>query len=853
MLKQIYQKLLLLFVTVCIYVPMQSQGTWVWVSGSSTINTSGNFGTQGVPSTANHPGGLYECANWRDAAGNMWIYGGRAAAGPVFSDMWKFNPYTLEWTWIKGPGTSGLSPSYGTINVSNINNTPGARLVPLTWVDNFGTFWMYGGSNQNGQRHADLWKYDVTTNMWTWVDGSQLTNAIEINGTKGVPANINTPGSRGETTVAWVDASNNLWFYGGQINTSSNYFNDVWKYNITTGQWAWMDGNNFFQPNANPVYGTKGVPNNTNDPGARNAYSHWKDINGNLWLCGGTNGSTGPVYNDIWKYDMVTLQWTWMYGSNLDNDTGNYAVSCYFDAANLPRARTENKATYKDERGNIWMFGGANENATGDYNDMWIFRMDSMQWKWLGGSNQINLNNNYGSLGIADPSNLIPARDGAIMFGDTLCNTYIFGGTTWGIFGSCYGDVWKFVPDSQCVPCTPLALSVAAFTASDSLICQNNSVLFTDASTGNVSSWQWTFAGGIPATSNVQNPGSVIYNTPGQYSATLTVNNGININTTSYTITVNAPPSIWLGNDTLICDTASYTITVNNTFNTYLWQNGSTLSTFTTNASGQFWVVVNDGVCNATDTINITYSPCALPLASFSATDTLLCEKGSIDFTDASTGNPTNWLWYFSGASPATSTLQNPAGIYYANYGVYNVSLVVTNAAGSDSVFFANYVSVVPNPPQPVVNYNNTFLCSTTAVGYQWYLNNVPIANATAQCLVPQTPGNYFVIITDSNGCNSASNSFVVTGFASNGESNGVTIFPNPTTNQCSIIFDNNILGKLTISIYDCKASLIKTIETFKEKKVFTLPVNTENLNKGIYYIYIKSMDENIVLKFSKM
>ncbi|MCD8101623.1 MAG: PKD domain-containing protein [Alistipes sp.] len=49
-------------------------------------------------------------------------------------------------------------------------------------------------------------------------------------------------------------------------------------------------------------------------------------------------------------------------------------------------------------------------------------------------------------------------------------------------------------------------------------------VNFTDRSIGNVETWQWTFEGGSPATSNVQNP-SVTYSQPGRYKVTLKVAN----------------------------------------------------------------------------------------------------------------------------------------------------------------------------------------------------------------------------------------------------------------------------------------------------------------------------------------
>ncbi|HAS44064.1 MAG TPA: collagenase [Microscillaceae bacterium] len=81
---------------------------------------------------------------------------------------------------------------------------------------------------------------------------------------------------------------------------------------------------------------------------------------------------------------------------------------------------------------------------------------------------------------------------------------------------------------------------VAAFTANVTTITVGQSVTFTDQSTNTPTSWNWTFAGGMPANSVVQNP-VVTYNTPGTYDVILTATNADGSNTLTKTayITVN--------------------------------------------------------------------------------------------------------------------------------------------------------------------------------------------------------------------------------------------------------------------------------------------------------------------------
>src|SRR6185295_9203182 len=59
----------------------------------------------------------------------------------------------------------------------------------------------------------------------------------------------------------------------------------------------------------------------------------------------------------------------------------------------------------------------------------------------------------------------------------------------------------------------------------DPTICEKFCLDYTDQSTNNPTSWLWTFAGGNPSTSTLQNPTQICYNLPGVYDVTLTASN----------------------------------------------------------------------------------------------------------------------------------------------------------------------------------------------------------------------------------------------------------------------------------------------------------------------------------------
>ncbi len=68
-------------------------------------------------------------------------------------------------------------------------------------------------------------------------------------------------------------------------------------------------------------------------------------------------------------------------------------------------------------------------------------------------------------------------------------------------------------------------LCKAEFNTIKTIVCTGESIQFTDESYNSVSTWSWSFQGGSPSTSSIQNP-TVTYNTPGTYEVSLTVNNG---------------------------------------------------------------------------------------------------------------------------------------------------------------------------------------------------------------------------------------------------------------------------------------------------------------------------------------
>jgi len=660
-------------------------GEWTWMKGDMVPNSAGVFGTKGISASTNTPPALYGAALWLDASNNIWLFGGVS-----FNTLWKYGMSANEWTWMNGTTFNSSPGVYGTMGVPAAANTPGARGYGfLSWKDLNGDFWIYGGdgydANGNEGLLSDLWRYSVATNEWTWMNGSNsaLPASSPVYGTFQVPSATNTPGGREETTVNWVDTAGNLWFFGG----FDNYINtkdDVWKYDVALNEWVWMAGSS--GPNASQVYGTMGVSSPLNTPGGRNSYSAWNDLSGNFWLFGG--GTIGSSYDDLWKLDLTSLEWTWMGGSTVIGAAGVAGAQCVSDTSFYPASRSENRACWKDACGNFWMFGGS-----GYYNDLWAYRPAYGDWTFANGSLNANASASYGQQGVSSPSNNPGGRYGSPAVYDLSGNAWIFGGH---FNNNNYGnDLWRFVIDTTC-PALP-----------------------------NCSAFQFP---------------------------------------------------------------------------------------------------------------------------SFLVSDTNVCEKFCIDFTDQSNNNPVAWLWLFPGGTPSASTDQNPSQICYQVPGVFDVTLITTNANGNDTLTLNNYITVNPTPPFPTITQAGYTLTSSSAYSYQWQFNSVNIPGATNQSYTILQTGYYTVIVGDSNGCaNSFTVYVLISGIADMVGDENISIYPNPSSGSFMVEWLNGLMaGEVSIDVVNTLGQTIFSSTKNISPSPFKKEIDLSDAARGVYFIEIKTEKEFI-------
>lgn len=107
------------------------------------------------------------------------------------------------------------------------------------------------------------------------------------------------------------------------------------------------------------------------------------------------------------------------------------------------------------------------------------------------------------------------------------------------------------------------------------------------------------------------------------------------------------------------------------------------------------------GGCSGDDPTEPTPSAVA-PTAAFSSNPTSGEAPLTVAFTDESSDSPTAWAWTFGDG--ATSTQQNPSHVYHAA-GTFTVSLMATNAEGSDTESKTNHITATAVAgPVPVLD-----------------------------------------------------------------------------------------------------------------------------------------------------
>ncbi|MEZ5055977.1 MAG: PKD domain-containing protein [Saprospiraceae bacterium] len=307
-----------------------------------------------------------------------------------------------------------------------------------------------------------------------------------------------------------------------------------------------------------------------------------------------------------------------------------------------------------------------------------------------------------------------------------------------------------------------VTLPTAEFSVSNNDGCAPFSVDFTDLSSSNVTSWSWSFTGGNPATSNDQNP-TVVFNNAGTYDVVLTVSNsaGNDIQTKTGLITVGTEPVAQFTSNVNLAQ-VSFTNASNGAID-YSWDFGDGNSSTEVNPvhtyaqDGTYTVTLTTTNACGTNVTTETITIVTPPSAGFMPNGTSGCAPYTVSYANSSSSNAVSFNWTFEGGNPMTSTDENPV-VEYNSPGSYDVTLIVTNTAGSDTVSFTEYINVSTTPTADFgttinmssVDFSNS---STGADSYSWDFGDGQTSTDENPSHTYAMDGTYTVTLTTENGC----------------------------------------------------------------------------------------------------
>ncbi len=648
-----------------------------------------------------------------------------------------------------------------------------------------------------GNTLSDFWKYNRSNDSWTKIndfpgDGKLGTISFVIGG----KAYVGT-GSLGVTVFSGL--SNELWCYDTLSGNWSQKASMPSAAGTRYGADCFVLGSKAYV-----IAGSTGGPPYLSDVWEYDAVNDsWSQKNnvpaGLAYRSGGVgftsggigyvegglynNGSTNSYPHDLWKYNAINDSWISL---GTIPGSGRYRESV-FVIKGIP------------------IYGGGYEEPSGyDLVDFW--KMDTTTYQWTSLPD-------FTGTGRFDASSFTIGNSG-----------YIGTGATQYPVTGCLNDFWQ------------LRLSIVSFTSSSSSLCPGDSTQFNGQYTGKAKTWNWSFSGGSPSTSKVQNP-TVTYTTPGKYTVKLVITDSLgtdSVTSTNY-ITVITPPSpVITNNDTSTTFCQNIGSLKSNYVQKNQWYlNGSRISGDTTQnvfpaTSGFYSVIVTSPQgCSATSEIfSVTVLPA--PSAGISTLTNSIC-SGSTATLHGSGKGTYAWSTKQSSDSIVVSPLNNST---------YTLTVTGNNGcyASATQVITVNLL-----PVTPIIEQNGNLLASSVSKGNQWNFNGNPIVEATNQFYTPTADGFYSVTVMGTDGCSATSNilSFTTTGILSTLQNISLSIYPNPSNGQLSVDLDSAVNEDITLRIYNTVGELVYSKIIAHGNRLLTLDI-TGSISSGIYSLVLQ-------------
>lgn len=266
-------------------------------------------------------------------------------------------------------------------------------------------------------------------------------------------------------------------------------------------------------------------------------------------------------------------------------------------------------------------------------------------------------------------------------------------------------------------------------------------------------------------------------------------------------------------------------------------------------------LTVTDANGTNTSTQTITVADCTPPIAGFNLSGNNFCAGECISITNTSS-NATSYSWTFSGGTPSSSNSSDPGTVCFFGEGTYTISLVVTNAYGSDST--SNTITV--NPVPSVETIADTTIISSVEIELEAYgdtdLDYVWSPETWLDCpdcqittAAPQDTIFYIITVTNAYGCVDTAGVLITVEFI---EAIGVpsAFSPNDDGVNDVLYVQGSGINEMTFRVYNRYGQMV--FESLDQSYGWdgTFQGKPEDPGVFVYYVlYTNSAGEELILE----
>jgi PKD repeat protein len=347
-----------------------------------------------------------------------------------------------------------------------------------------------------------------------------------------------------------------------------------------------------------------------------------------------------------------------------------------------------------------------------------------------------------------------------------------------------------------------------------------------------------TYAWSTGATSQ-----TITAKTTGNYWVIATNPNNGCTGTDSIQLTISAPVSVFLGNDTSSCSNNAYFLDAGNPGSTYSWSTGATTQKVLVGSGGAYGVTVTNGACSTFDAIQVTVINA--PFVDLGNDIQYICNSGSLTLNAGTIGSV---KWGSNTGFTSTQrliTVDGP-GIYWV--AVTNGPCTTTDTVQilkSDKTLTAYFIaSTIDTVGRPVKFVD---VSQPTPTSWLWDFGDGFTSTIQSPEHIFLTPQTFNVSLTISNGfCTSKIEKTLkvlrkiptVPKDITSLQLIQFSMYPNPTDQTFNTLFELNDKASIRFSIYDISGRLVYQ-ENWSETALLQEETTIPDLHNGMYLVEI--------------